>query len=285
MLFKNATVFGAVFGAGMLDVTHLPVYEPATPGALRSEGFSPVYEGALEARHSGHILLKYTIEKKVMPKPAIDAVLRARALEMEDEQGFYPGKKALKDLRERVFDELLPRALSVPRSCWVWIDTVNNRLIVDSTTVDTVDSVTRALLKAVPKLDLRSVQAWPGVQAMTDWVMESGEHVPVDFTIDDDAKLEKAGEKGTVITFKKGDLFAPEFEAHIGHGARITSLAMTYKDRVSFVMTPNGSLRRLRGLDILKEAQAVADADAFVNDFMLAALETSALIDAVEALA
>lgn len=278
MLIKAATVFNAAL-SGIIPDDALPTYTPISSSEVRSEGFSPVFEGALVFRSHGHMLLKYTIEKKIMPKAAVDAVAKAKADELEEQQGFRPGKKAMKELKERAFDELLPRALSVPKSFLIWIDTIDGRLIIGSTVNDQVDSAIKALLKVEGLgLDISSVQNWP-VKQLTHWLKDDGENVPDFFTIDDAASVVIPG--GAEVTYRKADLWGVDIARRIEAGAQVTKVAMTYNERVSFVMTQAGQLRSIRALDVLKQAQAVPDVDGFENDFMLAALELAAVINAL----
>lgn len=278
MLIKAATIFNATL-TGVIPDDALPTYTPISSSEVRSEGFSPVFEGALVFRSHGHMLLKYTIEKKIMPKAAIDAVAKAKADELEEQQGFRPGKKATKELKERAFDELLPRALSVPKSFLIWIDTMNHRLIIGSTVNDQVDSAIKALLKVEGLgLDITSVQNWP-IKQLSEWLKDFGDNVPDNFTVDDAASVVVPG--GAEITYRKADLWGVDIANRLDAGAQVTKVAMTYNERVSFVMTQGAQLRSIRSLDVLKQAQAVPDVDGFENDFMLTALELSAVINAL----
>jgi recombination associated protein RdgC len=56
------------------------------------------------------MLLRFDTDEKILPTSVINRVAKARAAELEEQQGFPPGKKAMKELKERVADELLPRA-------------------------------------------------------------------------------------------------------------------------------------------------------------------------------
>ncbi len=59
---------------------------------------------------------------------------------------------------------------------------------------------------------------------------------------------------------------------HIEAGKQCMRLAMTWNDRVSFVLTPSLMLKRVSALDVLKEAAdpaAVNDDERFEADFTL----------------
>ncbi len=68
----------------------------------------------------------------------------------------------------------------------------------------------------------------------------------------------------------------------------LTRLAMTWRDKISFVLTENLSIKRISPLDVLKEDSDVTsknDDERFDGDFMLMTGEVSKLLaDLIEAL-
>jgi recombination associated protein RdgC len=78
------------------------------------------------------MLLTLRHEKKLLPAKVIAQVVKQRAEKLEEEEGFKPGRKRLKELKELVRDELLPRAFSLSSDTRVWIDPVHGWLAVDT---------------------------------------------------------------------------------------------------------------------------------------------------------
>ena len=93
------------------------------------------------------MLLMLGTEKKLLPASVINQVTKARAAEIEEQQGFKPGRKQMKELKEQVTDELLPRAFSIRRDTRVWIDPVNGWLVVDSSSPAKADEILKLLLE------------------------------------------------------------------------------------------------------------------------------------------
>lgn len=289
MLFKNASIFSTQTQdfSKLGDQLAACLFEPITSSQVVSFGFEPVFEDQLVFQSHGHLLLKFTREKKVVPKSAIEDLAKARAEELEEQQGFAPGKKAMKEIKEAARDELVARALSTRSSCRVWIDTKAGRVIVDSTSNPIIDLISTALVKHA-EMDLRHFERWPGAQdraLIPSWFVDPDECLPMDLTLDDAAQLEMPGSLGTLITFRKADLSTREVINHIGQGAVVISVALTYKDRLSFTLCQGSQLRGIKALDILDEAQAAPDVDRFENDFILAAAEIGGAIDYLASLA
>jgi recombination associated protein RdgC len=75
---------------------------------------------------------------------------------------------------------------------------------------------------------------------------------------------------------------------HVGHGKQCTRLAMTWADRVSFVLTDGLDIKRVVPLDVLQESRNTTtenEAERFDADFALMTGELAQMLaDLVNAL-
>jgi recombination associated protein RdgC len=262
-------------------------FSPASSNELQRQGWdSPRGNGMLVHTVNKQMLILLGTEKKLLPSSVINQVAKAKAAELEEAQGFAPGKKAMKELKERVADELLPRAFSIRSNIWTWIDPVNGWLVVDAASPAKADDVIKLLLKAVDKLPLESlrVQRSP-VGVMTAW-LETDE-APVGFTVDQDTELRATGESRAAVRYVKHTLEVDDIRRHIAAGKQCTRLAMTWNDRVSFVLTESLAVKSIKPLDVIKESDTSTknDEERFDNDMLLMTGELSKMMaDLVEAL-
>jgi recombination associated protein RdgC len=264
------------------------MFSPASSNEMLRQGWDKPRgdDSALVHQVNGQYLLKLVTEKKILPAKAVNQVANARAAELEEQQGFPPGKKAMKELRERVADELLPRALSVRSDINVWIDPVNGWLGVDTSSPTKADDVVKLLLKAVDKMPIESLRVERSPAAvMTAW-LESDE-APAGFTVDQDATLRATGESKAQVGYKRHTLDPAEMRRHIAAGKQCARLAMTWNSRISFVLADSLTIKSIKALDIMKESQAPTydAAERFDSDFALMTGELAKLLaDLVEAL-
>jgi len=120
---------------------------------------------------------------------------------------------------------------------------------------------------------------------MTGWL--AADEPPASFSIDQDAELRSSGESGAAIRYVKHSIDADDVRRHIQSGKQCTRLAMTWSDRISFELTEDLDIRKIRALDVLKENHPAQDTDAEVFDaeFLLIAGEIVKLLaDLVDAL-
>jgi len=285
MWFKNLRIF-RLHGEFGLDHAALEAclaghplprcgsFEMASRGWVfpRAEG---VFVHAVERQW----LLALGIEQKLLPATVIRQTAQERAAEIEAEQNRKVGRKEMRDLYDRVAEELMPKAFTSRRTIWAWLDPVNRWLVVDAGADARADEFMETLSASVDGLAPRPLQTQLApLGAMTEWVA-SGE-VPAGFTLDSDLEMRAASESQSAIRYVRHDIGGPEIAAHIAAGKIVTKLGLTWNDRVSFVLTDKLHIKRLAFLDIVREqaGNTAANADEqFDADFALMAGELSAL--------
>jgi recombination associated protein RdgC len=262
-------------------------FVPASSNELLRSGWAPPRpDGGLVHVVNKQMLFVLRTEKKLLPASVITQVAKARAEEMEEAQGFPPGKKAMKELKERVADELLPRAFPILSETWCWIDPVNGWLVVDSASPSKADDVIKQLLKAVDRMPLESLRvARSPVAVMTGWL--EADEAPAGFTVDQDTELRSTGESKAAVRYVKHTLDVADARRHIAAGKQCTRLALTWNDRISFVLTESLAIKGVKPLDVITEGAGINhdDAERFDNDMMLMTGELAKLLaDVVESL-
>ena len=228
-------------------------------------------------------LVALGVEKKLLPAGVINQHAKSRLAQIEQMQGYKPGKKQVRDIKEATIIELLPRAFTQRHKTYAWIDGVNNRLVIDTASPTKADEFVEVLLKSLNGLALEPLdtQISPA-SAMTRWL--SGDDLPSIFTIDRDCELQGMSDEKATVKYTRHVLEAEETTRHIRAGKRVIKLAMTWNSKVSFVFQDNLQLRRITPLDILKESTE-SDEELFASDFAIMTGELSQLItDIIDAL-
>ena len=248
---------------------------------------SPRDDGGLVHTVHGQTLISLCSEKKLLPTSVIKDVTKVKAMEAEDRQGYKPGRKQLRELKQQVTDDLLPRAFNVRRHTGIWIDPVNGWLVIDAGSTGKAEEVVRLLHKSVDDFAFQRLDTAtsPGA-AMTAWLANND--VPRGFSIDQETELQSPVEEKATVRFVRHALDPKEVQRHIATGKQCTRLALTWSDRVSFVLTESLVLKRIAPVAVIRQgedAQAQNDDERFDADFMLMTGELRGLItDLVEAL-
>ncbi len=253
---------------------------------MQTHGWLPPRDnGGLVHTVNGQMLLNLRVDKKLLPSTVVNQVAKARAADIEEQQGYKPGRKQMKEIKERVTDELLPKAFSVYRDTRVWIDPVNRWVAIDAAASAKADEVLGILAKCIDPFPVESLYvAQSPAAAMTGWL--AADEAPTNLVIDQDTELRASGESRAAIRYVKHSIDAEEVRRHIQSGKQCTRLALTWADRISFVLTESLDIKRIAPLDVLKEntdTVATNDDEKFDGDMMLMTGELAKLIDDVVA--
>lgn len=251
---------------------------------MQSRGWQAPRGGdSLVYLQQGQMLLALGVEQKLLPSAVVNQVAAERIEELEAQQGFSPSRKQAREIKERVAEELLPRAFVRRRTTYVWIDPVRGWLVVDAASAAKAEEVLEMLGKSVTDLPLSMLRTQRSpAAAMTEWLV-SGE-APAGFSVDRDCELRSPLEENATVRYVRHPLDVTEIRAHIEAGKQPTRLALTWDDRISFILTDRMEIKRLAFLDILKEeaeSQAETADEQFDADFALMTGELARMLPAV----
>ena len=215
-------------------------------------------------------------EQKLLPSSVINEVAADRAEEIEAQQGFKPGRKQIKEIKEAVMQELLPRAFSRRRTTFAWIDPVAGWLVVDAASAAKADELIETLREVLDELPLRLLNtAVSPSSAMADWL--AGGEAPANFTIDRDCELRSVTEEKATVRYVHHPLEGEDIPKHLADGKVPTKLGLTFDERISFVLTERLEIKRLAFLDVIQEeaekAAGGSSEEQFEADFVLMTAE------------
>jgi recombination associated protein RdgC len=255
-------------------------FRPCEPSQERSAGWvSPRAEnGAMVESVQGQWILKLAVERKPVPGSVVRAELEARCKAIEAERGRKPGRKEKAEIKEEIVHTLLPRAFAKRSSHTLWIDVDKRLVVIAASSMKAGEPVVKELLDVMAEighvlpLSPISTATSPAV-AMGEWL--TTKEAPAGFTIDRDLELKHAGEEKSVVRYARHSLDLDEIGEHIQEGKQPTQLALTWNDKVSFVLTEKLGIRKI-------EIKGVEDApkgeDGFDADVAIATGELSALL-------
>lgn len=292
MWFKNLRIYRLAPSWNLTpdsleDALQRLAFRPGSASDMTAFGWTPPrQESGMVHVLDGQHLLNLRVEKKLLPATVVNQFSRARAQEIEEEQGYRPGRKQMKEIKEQVTDELLPKAFSIYRDTRVWIDTQNRWLVVDAAAAAKCDEVMGALAKVLdpfPVIPLYTELS--PASAMTNWLVS--DEPPANFSVDQDTELRSTSESRAAVRYVRQTVELDDVRKHVEAGKQCTRLALTWADRVSFVLTDGLDLKRITPLDILQEGRVPShdEAEQFDSDFTLMCGELSRLMkDLVAAL-
>jgi recombination associated protein RdgC len=197
------------------------------------------------------------VEKRALPSSAIKDAVEQKIARYKKETGLERvGARQKRDFKEEAILDLLPRAFTKRRTTMLWIDEANRMLVIGTGAkagADKVVTTLMELLTSVPGVKPDTVLFKPvqtemsASAAMSHWL--ATREAPFRFTVDRDCELKTPDDQKSAVRYVRHTLDIDEVPLHIQAGKVPTQLALTWQDRLSFVLTDTAQLKRLTLLD------------------------------------
>lgn len=190
-------------------------------------------------------------EEKIIPNAVIKRHLDEYINQINQQENRHIGKKERAELKELIINQLLPSAFSKFNHTSGFIDQKRHLLWVDSASDNKASHFINHLRRALGDLNVALPQTpKSATQLFNDWLaFGEGEG---NFTLGDSCELRGPENDPVVLKISKADL-----SFHVGHTLRhnknATQLNVIWQDKVSFTVSPDFRLRRVKFLPSFHE--------------------------------
>ncbi|PMR74892.1 recombination-associated protein RdgC [Billgrantia endophytica] len=233
----------------------------------------------------GQRLMTVLRQERLLPAGVVREEVEERGADIEAREGRKLRRQEKQELKEQVYEELLPRAFIRSQKVDLWWDTQRNLIAVNSSSRKRAEEVLDLLRETLGSLKVTplATQTLP-MRAMTHWLAEPDSR-PASLQLGDQVELKAKGDDG-VLRARQVDLDSDEIQQLLATGRQASRLALEIEGRLSFVLHDDLALKSLRFSDaLIDEANETEDdGDAIVRleaDFMLM---TQALAEQIERL-
>ena len=195
----------------------------------------------------GQLLLRIKKETKLLPATVIKQALLEKIDKQEQALGRKPTKNEKAKLKDEVKIDLIARAFSKCTHYWVWIDTINKRIILDASSFKQAEDILAILRKEMGALALSltplSIEK-PLEQIMTIWAREKLKFAH--FILGDQAELKDPLEGNGIISCKNQEITSDEMMIHFDSGKWITKVKIIDERGVNFSLCNNYTFKQIK---------------------------------------
>lgn len=229
---------------------------PPASQELNTYGFvAPIGKGddAPLVHHShGFTLIATRKEERNLPSGVVRDAVKEKVDAIEAEQLRKVYRKERDQIKDEVIQELLPRAFIRRSSLTAAIDVKAGLILVNTSSPARAEDLLSTLREVLGSLPVRPVTVRIAPPAtMTSWLQT--EETPADFFALDRAVLSDTHEDGGSIKATRQDLTSEEIRMHLATGKIVTSLALAWAGKLSFVLSEKMAITGLRFEDLLKD--------------------------------
>jgi recombination associated protein RdgC len=233
---------------------------------------------------NGYILLTMARQERLLPASVIREEMEEKVAEIEAKEDRKVSRKEKKEMRENLEFELLPRAFTRTQKIDAWISPRHQGagwLVVNTPSAPRAEALSELLRKTLGSLPLAlpETEVVPTV-AMSKWLKDGV--LPVPFELALECELKSEGDEKSVVAFRKHELLTDEVQANLDAGKVVSRLGMVWDNKISFLLTEDLQIRKLRFLDVLEEQLQDSDPQTHEEhldiEFALMTGEVSAML-------
>jgi recombination associated protein RdgC len=261
MFFRNLTLFrfSPAIAESFEEIDSKLVecrLKPVGPLELSSQGFvSPFGRGEESLSHQvgDALLLSLGSETRVLPPQVVNDALAEKLGKIRETEGRNPGGRERKRLKDEVLTDLIPKAFVRTGRAAGYVDLKEGLCVLDTSSRKSAEGFVTAIREALGSFPAVPVAAETSPRAlMTAWI--DGEPLPDGFELGDEVELRDPVDSGAVIKAKRQELTAEEIREHLKCGKQVFQLALTFEDRINFVLGEDLVIRKLKFLEAATES-------------------------------
>jgi len=229
-------------------------FAPCSSNQRESMGWvAPLGSGdSLTHAANKNILITMARQERLLPAAVIKETLQEKVEDIEARENRKVSSREKKELREDIEHELLPRAFTRTQKIDAWIDPLAGWLILNTPSAPRAEIFTKLLRKTLGSLPVTLPEAaLSPATAMTHWLSNS--QCPEPFSLGFECELKNQGDdKGTAV-FKQHDLTLEEVQTSLQAGKYASKLALEWDNKISFVLSEDLQIKKLKFMDVLEE--------------------------------
>ncbi len=198
----------------------------------------------IHAANQRYMLLCMQLEEKVLPATVVRQELDKKVKQIESSQGRKVHAKEKLSIKDELTHTLLSRAFSKLSRIYAYIDTKQNRLIVNTTTETKLEKLLTLLKKSFPATTFDPIETEKISPIITKWLLEN--RSPNTLSIEKSCLLSDPNQQNRTIRCQQQDLSVNAIQSLIKDGCQVNQLALNWQDKVSFTLNNDFSLRSIR---------------------------------------
>lgn len=255
MWFNNALIYkyeldNQVDLVNLLDEEHL---KPCPPHARFIYGWLPPFAHEFAHDAVGCSLICLGKEERVLPRSVIQRQLAERITMLETQRGFDVKRAERGQIAEDIEFELLPKAFCLQKRLFALLDSVSNRLIINTSSATQGAQLLALLRKSVPGIHIEPLAVAQNIsQTLTNWITDSST-LPPNIELASDCVLFSLDNENKRFNCKGCELPSSDILSLLSKGCAVAEISLIWNERIQFTLTNDLVFKRIKCMDYLIE--------------------------------
>jgi len=240
--------------------------KPCPPHARFSQGWVNPFKETEEKLHSifGCHILVAAKEVRLLPSSIINAVLEEKMQSFEIEHARPMRRAESLQLKEEIEFDLLPKAFTVQKKDWLYIDTTKQWVVIHGANQNKAAEVMTQLSKAMGSLAAAPLLIEANLNELFSAWLRDPASMPAGLSLQQNSVLINGKDDKSQYTCKDIEQNRDELITLLDQGYAVSSLELAYQDRLQFTLTDTFIMKRLKCIDYLDDA--MKDNDKLENE-------------------
>ena len=229
--------------------------KPCPAHARQSQGWVNPISDSNQKIHSifGCHVAVAAKDMRLLPASIIQSVLEEKMDAFELSQNRPMRRAESLQLKEEIEFELLPKAFTVQKKDWLYIDTVNQWIVIHGANLNKASEVMTLLTKTLGSMDAVLLTSDADLGDLFNRWLREPLSLPLGLSLQKNCILINNKDDKSQYNCKDIEQNRDDLIALLDQGYGVSSLELAWQDRVQFTLTDNFMLKRLKCMDYVDD--------------------------------
>ena len=255
MWFNNALIFQYTLEnpTELANFLAEEALKPCPPHARFIYGWLPVIQDSYVHEVTGASVICMGKEERLLPRGVIHRMLEERVQTLETQRGYAVKRAEKAQIAEDLEFELLPKAFCVQKRMYALIDSVSNRLIINTSSATQASQLTSLLRKSVPGIHIEPLPEIENLSMRFAECIINPASLPANVQLASDCVLFSPDDDKKRFHCKGYELPAEEVLTLLNQGLTPAEVSMVWNERIQLTLTHDLTFKKLKCMDYLAD--------------------------------
>ena len=255
MWFNNLIVYKYTLddGADFLNALAEHALKPCPPHARFTFGWVPAFADELIHEVAGAKMICMGKEERLLPRGVIQRALAERISQIETAQARSVKRNEKAQLMEDIEFELLPKSFCLQKNTNAVLDTVQKRIMINTSSDTQANQLLALLRKSVPQIHFEPINHQDKLALLFSTWIKTPNALPKNFSLANDCQLFALDDEKKKVNCKGYEMPSDEILSLIDKGLAPSEISLNWNDHIQFSLSQEMVLKKIKCLDYLTD--------------------------------